>query len=83
MTPILAGAAEGSSPTRCVSSRGEGRNQHVDDDDRYPLATIVDRIREYLDQAGLLDAEEFPVIEDDVTELAREIIGDVESSFGM
>ncbi|QPM21552.1 hypothetical protein [Streptomyces clavuligerus] len=56
----------------------------MDDDDRYPLATIVDRIREYLDQAGLLDAEEFPVIEDDVTELAREIIGDVESSsFGM
>ncbi|WLQ38382.1 hypothetical protein P8A18_33175 (plasmid) [Streptomyces castrisilvae] len=43
----------------------------------------MDRIREYLDQAGLLEAEEFPAIKDDVTELAREIIGDVESSFGM
>ncbi|MFD4341735.1 hypothetical protein ACFWPP_31695 [Streptomyces anulatus] len=53
------------------------------DDDTYPLATVVDRIREYLDQAGLLDTEEFPAIEGDVTELARTIIGDVESSFGM
>ncbi|MFJ2591008.1 hypothetical protein [Streptomyces sp. NPDC087538] len=53
------------------------------DDDAYPLATIVDRIREYLDQAGLLDTKEFPTIEDDVTELAREITGDVESSLGM
>ncbi|MFE9360762.1 hypothetical protein ACFYPB_42830 [Streptomyces olivaceoviridis] len=32
----------------------------------------MDRIREYLDQAGLLDTEEFPAIKDDVTELARE-----------
>ncbi|WP_327330508.1 MULTISPECIES: hypothetical protein [Streptomyces] len=53
------------------------------DNAAYPLTTIVDRIREYLDQAGLLDTEEFPAIKDDVTELAREIIGDVESSLGM
>ncbi|MFJ7209440.1 hypothetical protein ACIQWR_38665 [Streptomyces sp. NPDC098789] len=53
------------------------------DDDAYPLTTVVDRIREYLHQAGLLDTEEFPAIQDDVTELAREIIGAVESSFGM
>ncbi|MFF9654112.1 hypothetical protein [Streptomyces sp. NPDC014622] len=53
------------------------------DDDQYPLTTIVDRIREYLDQAGLLDTEEFPAIEDDVAELARAIIGDIESSLGM
>ncbi|MFE5669100.1 hypothetical protein ACFQ7W_34915 [Streptomyces niveus] len=53
------------------------------DDDQYPLTTIVDRIREYLHQAGLLDTEEFTAIEGDVTELAREIIGDVESSLGM
>ncbi|GAB1339845.1 hypothetical protein ACE1SV_64350 [Streptomyces sp. E-15] len=52
-------------------------------DAQYPLATIVDRIREYLDQAGLLDSEEFPAIKDDVTKLAREIVGDVESSLGM
>ncbi|WP_333736768.1 hypothetical protein [Streptomyces sp. IBSBF 2806] len=43
----------------------------------------MDRNREYLGQAGLLDTEEFPATKDDVTELAREIIGDVESSFGM
>ncbi|MEU3602291.1 hypothetical protein ABZ714_26765 [Streptomyces sp. NPDC006798] len=55
----------------------------MDDDDRYPLATIVDRIREYLDQAGLLDPEELPAFEADVTELTRKIIGDVESSYGM
>ncbi|MFL4910681.1 hypothetical protein ACJ6WF_48230 [Streptomyces sp. MMS24-I2-30] len=53
------------------------------DDYQYPLATIVDRIRDYLDQAGLLDSEEFPAIKDDVTELAREIISDIESSHGM
>ncbi|MEU1326815.1 hypothetical protein [Streptomyces microflavus] len=53
------------------------------DDDPYPLSTIVDRARGYLHQAGLFDSEEFPAIEDDVTELAREIIGDVESSLGM
>jgi hypothetical protein len=53
------------------------------DDDQYPLATIVDRIRGYLDQAGLLDIEEFPAIKGDVTELAREIIADVQSSLGM
>ncbi|MER8098493.1 hypothetical protein [Streptomyces goshikiensis] len=43
----------------------------------------MDRIRDHLDQAGLLDTEKFPAIKDDVTELAREIIGDVESSYGM
>ncbi|MCX4657110.1 hypothetical protein ACIOHH_36655 [Streptomyces microflavus] len=53
------------------------------DDDPYPLSTVVDRARGYLHQAGLFDSEEFPAIEDDVTELAREIIGDVESSLGM
>lgn len=53
------------------------------DDDPYPLTTVVDRIREYLHQAGLLDTKEFPAIKDDVTELAREIIGDVKSSLGM
>lgn len=53
------------------------------DDDPYPLSTVVDRIRGYLHQAGLFDTEEFPAIEDDVAELAREIIGDVESSLGM
>ncbi|MBK3583551.1 hypothetical protein JHN49_07375 [Streptomyces sp. MBT57] len=53
------------------------------DDDPYPLSTVVDRIRGYLHQAGLFDTEKFPAIEDDVTELAREIIGDVESSLGM
>lgn len=30
------------------------------DDDASPVAAIVDRIRDYLDQAGLLDTEEFP-----------------------
>lgn len=53
------------------------------DDDPCPLTTVVDRIREYLHQAGLLDTEDFPAIEDDVTELASEIIGDVESSLGI
>ncbi|MGW2956722.1 hypothetical protein [Streptomyces eurythermus] len=53
------------------------------DEDEATLNTIVDRIRDYLDQSGLLDSEEFGDIKEDVTELARDIIGDVESSFGM
>lgn len=53
------------------------------DDDPYPLTTVVDGIRICLHQAGLLDTKEFPAIEDDVTELARELIGDVESSLGV
>ncbi|MCL6293291.1 hypothetical protein [Streptomyces sp. 43Y-GA-1] len=53
------------------------------DDDAYPLTTNVDRIREYLDQSGFLDPEDFGLYQDGVTELAREIIGDVESSLGM
>ncbi|MFF0337967.1 hypothetical protein ACFYUM_35920 [Streptomyces fimicarius] len=38
---------------------------------------------EYLDQSGFLDPEDFGLYQDGVTELAREIIGDVESSLGM
>ncbi|SCK62716.1 MULTISPECIES: hypothetical protein [unclassified Streptomyces] len=53
------------------------------DDDAYPLTTIVDRIREYLDQSEFLDPEDFGLYQASVTELAREIIGDVESSPGM
>ncbi|MFE2945327.1 hypothetical protein ACFXKG_40850 [Streptomyces sp. NPDC059255] len=52
-------------------------------ENEYPLNVIVDKIRDYLDQSGLLDAEEFGAIEDDVTELARGIVSEVESSFGM
>ncbi|MFJ1751266.1 hypothetical protein ACIOJD_34315 [Streptomyces sp. NPDC088116] len=51
--------------------------------DEYPLSSIVDRIRDYLDQSGLLESEEFEAIKDDVAELARDIIGDVEASLGM
>ncbi|GAA4680403.1 hypothetical protein [Streptomyces youssoufiensis] len=53
------------------------------DDGAYPLTTIVDRIRECLDQSAFLDPEDFDLYQDGVTELAREIIGDVESSLGM
>ncbi|MFE6946133.1 hypothetical protein [Streptomyces chartreusis] len=52
-------------------------------DNQYPLATIVDRISDYLDQVGLLDTGKFTAIKDNVTELAREIIADVECSLGM
>lgn len=53
------------------------------DENEYPLNVIVEKIRDYLDQSGLLDAEEFVVIKDDVTELARGIVSEVEASFGM
>ncbi|MEU5161159.1 hypothetical protein AB0G74_16335 [Streptomyces sp. NPDC020875] len=53
------------------------------DESEYPLNVIVDKIRYFLDQAGLLDAAEFEEFEDDVTELARGIISEVETSFGM
>ncbi|WP_275902522.1 hypothetical protein [Streptomyces clavuligerus] len=43
----------------------------------------MDRIREYPSTRPGSRRRGVPVIEDDVTELAREIIGDVESSFGM
>jgi hypothetical protein len=36
-----------------------------------------------LHQAGLLDTEEFDAVKDDVTDLARDIVSEVESSFGM
>lgn len=51
--------------------------------DEYPLNSIVDRIRDYLDQSGLLASEEFEAIKDDVAGLARDIISDVEASMGM
>lgn len=53
------------------------------DEDEYPLNVVVDKIRDYLHQAGLLDTEEFDAVKDDVTDLAREIISEVETSFGM
>ncbi|MGW2416879.1 hypothetical protein ACWCV5_32595 [Streptomyces tubercidicus] len=54
------------------------------DEDEYPLNVIVDKIRDYLDQSGLLDdVEEFEAIRDDVTDLARSIVSEVETSFGM
>lgn len=43
----------------------------------------MEKIRDYLHQAGLLDTEEFDAVKDDVTELAREIVSEVDSSFGM
>ncbi|WP_372412787.1 hypothetical protein [Streptomyces luteireticuli] len=52
-------------------------------DGSYPVGTIVAMIREYLDQAGLLDKEEFEAIDGDVTDLARRIVSEVESSYGM
>ncbi|MGA5565262.1 hypothetical protein ACPCUV_29400 [Streptomyces platensis] len=51
------------------------------DQEEDPLNGIV--IRDYLDQAGLLDTEEFPALKGDVTELARSIISQVETSFGI
>lgn len=60
------------------------------DDDREPLddddflhVGVVDKIRDYLHQAGLLDEDEFPVIKDDVVDLARSIVRHVESQYGM
>ena len=53
-------------------------------DDDFLHGGVVDKIREYLESAGLIDPNgEFEIIKDDVAELAREIVSHVESQYGM
>lgn len=53
------------------------------DEGEYPLTVVVDKIRDDHHRAGLLDTEEFDAVKDDVTDLAREIINEVDTSCGM
>jgi hypothetical protein len=55
----------------------------MDEDESYPLDVIVGKIRDYLEGSGLIEDGEFEIIKDDLTELARGIVSEVESSYGM
>lgn len=54
------------------------------DDDDFLRGGVVDKIREYLEDSGLIDRDgEFEIIKDDVVGLAASIVQHVESQYGM